>query len=371
MKSTVVKIFLCYCCFMATTIQQYALGNTSPTPATEKKVVKQTIFKSLNTTDILTVTVKMALDSLTIHKRTNKTFPANISYVGQTGSVINRSIKVSPRGRSRRKVCDFPPLKIKFRKKELVASGLRQAHKSLKLVTHCNDEKGALKNVMEEYLAYKVYNELTNSSLKVQLIKIIYEDTNSDHKFKRFGILIEDIDELAERLDGKEIEGFNKTFDEFDGQLMNTFAMFQYMIGNEDWRIEYQRNIKFVQKEGAEKLIPIPYDFDASGLVSANYAKPDRDLKLQSVQQRAFMGMFNNKTERTETVALFNAKKDNIYQMIADFKPLDGVTKSSVIAYFDTFYEIINTPKLLKMAMPLKGRISIPTGIDGTFAQRR
>jgi len=370
MKSTVIKIFLCCCCFMATTIQQYVLGNTNPTPATLNEVAKQTIFKSLNTTDILTVTVKMALDSVIIHKKSTKSFPAKISYIDHTGSLMNRSIKVSPRGRSRRKVCDFPPLKIKFAKKELAASGLRKSHKSLKLVTHCNDEKGALKNVMEEYLAYKVYNELTNSSLKVQLIKIRYEDTNSDHKFKRYGILIEDIDELAERLGGKEVEGFSKTMDQFDGQLMNTFAMFQYMIGNEDWRIEHQRNIKFIQKEGVEKLIPVPYDFDASGLVAAAYAKPDRDLKLQSVQQRAFMGIFKNKTERTETVALFNAKKENIYQMITDFKPLDRVTKSKVIAYFDTFYEIINTPKLLRMAMPLKGRISVPTGIDGTFAQR-
>jgi len=370
MKSTVIKVCLCCCCFFITIVQQYAFGVTNPTNVEINQFGSQTIFKSLNTTEILTVTVKMAVDSLMIHKKTAKSFPAKISYVDNTGMVLNRTIKVSPRGRSRRKACDFPPLKIKFCKKELTASGLSKAHKSLKLVTHCNDEKGALQNVMEEYLAYKVYNELTNSSLKVQLIKINYEDTDSGNKFKRFGILIEDIDELAERLGGKEVEGFNKTIDQFDNQLMNTFAMFQYMIGNEDWRIEYQRNIKFIEKEGLDKLIPVPYDFDASGLVSATYAKPDRDLRLQSVQQRAFMGIFNSKAERTETVAFFNAKQANIYQMIADFKPLNRVTRSKVIAYFDAFYEIINTPKLLKMAMPLKGRISVPTGIDGSFAQK-
>ncbi len=368
MKSAPFKIFLCCCTLITLGFQQYALGNTDPTIAQGSEA--KTIFKTLNTTDILTVNVKMELDSILLNKKTEKSFPANISYIDSNGFIIKRNIKVSPRGRSRRKVCDFPPLKIKFNKKELVASGLRTSHKSLKLVTHCNDDKGALQNVMEEYLAYKVYNELTNNSLKVQLIKVNYEDTNSEENFKRYAILIEDIDELAERLGGKEVEGFNKGMDDFDADLMNTFAMFQYMIGNEDWRVEYMRNIKFIQKEGQERLIPVPYDFDASGLVSANYAKADRDLKLQSVQQRAFMGFFNTKKERAASVELFNAKKNAIYKMIQDFRPLNKVAKARTIAYFDAFYEIINTPRLLRMAMPLKGRISIPTGIDGTYTAR-
>ena len=367
MKLTDFKIYLSCFCFFSLAFQQYALGNTDPI-VTEVSTAK-TIFKTLNTTDILTVNVKMDIDSLMINKKTAKSFPAEISYIDNHGLMVNRTIKVSPRGRSRRKVCDFPPLKIKFNKKELTASGLRTSHKSLKLVTHCNDDKGALQNVMEEYLAYKIYNELTNNSLKVQLVKINYEDTNSEQNFKRYAILIEDIDELAERLGGKEIEGFNKKMEEFDVSLMNTFAMFQYMIGNEDWRIEYMRNVKFIQKKAQEKLIPVPYDFDASGLVSATYAKPDRDLRLQSVQQRAFMGAFNNKVERAETVALFNSKKETIYQVIENFKPLNKVAKVRTIAYFDAFYTIINTPKLLRMAMPLKGRSAVPTGIDGTYSR--
>lgn len=370
MKSTALKIFSICCCLFSISFQQYVFGDNQPTNYIDIPTSTNTIFKTLNTSDILTVHVKMAVDSVVINKKSQRAFPAEISYLDHTGKTVNRNIKVSPRGRSRRKVCDFPPLKIKFNKKELAASGIRQVHKSLKLVTHCNDEAGALQNVMEEYLAYKVYNELTNNSLKVQLVKINYEDTDTGNNFKRYGILIEDIDELAERLGGKEVEGFNKKLPDFESQAMNTFAMFQYMIGNEDWRVAYMRNIKFIQIEGQEKLIPVPYDFDASGLVSAAYAKPDRDLRLQSVQQRAFMGIFNNKTERAATIALFNSKKTKIYQIIETFKPLNRVAKARTIAYFEAFYEIINTPKLLRMAIPLKGRISVPTGIDGTFAER-
>ena len=264
-------------------------------------------------------------------------------------------------------MCEFPPLKVKFCKKELAKEGISESHKSLKLVTHCNDESGALQNVLEEYLAYKIYNELTNNSLKVQLVKVNYEDTGSEETYKRYAILIEDIDELAERLGGKEVEGFGKTMEDFMTAEMNTFAMFQYMIGNEDWRVPYMRNIKFVQTGSEEKLIPIPYDFDASGIVSATYAKPDRDLRLETVKQRSFMGNFKNKKDRAATVAKFIAKKATIYEMIEGFKPLNGPATKQTLSYLDAFYEVIETPRLLRMAMPLNGRAGVPSNAEGSY----
>lgn len=368
MKSNLFKIIsLCYCCLSLVFGSFNLVANNNPVTIEDIPEEVNTIFKTLNKAELLEVTIHTALDSLTLLKKTTKIFPATFSYTEMNGLPIQRKIVVSPRGKSRRKVCGFPPLKIKFCKKELAADGISQYHKSLKLVTHCSEDLDALQNVLEEYLAYKVYNELSENSLKVQLIKIKYQDTNSEVSFEKYGVLIEDIDELADRLAGEEVEGFGKELTAFENTDMNTFAMFQYMIGNEDWRVAYMRNIKFVKPKRSTKLIPIPYDFDASGLVSATYAKPDRDLKLQSVQQRAFMGNFTNKSERAETVALFNNRKTAIYQMIEDFELMNGANKARIIAYFDSFYEIINTPKLLKIAMPLKGRTATPSDIDGSF----
>ncbi len=370
MKSIQIKIILTCCCCLNFIVSSFAFANTLPTNSQDTKEIPtetNTIFKTLNQQEILTVTIKTALDSILINKNTEKTFPAKMSYADDSGVNLTRKISVRARGRSRRKVCDFPPLKIKFCKKELAAANISKSHKSLKLVTHCNDESGSLQNVIEEYLAYKVYNELTNNSLKVQLVKVNYEDTESTNSFKRYAVLIEDIDELAERIGGQEVEGFGKSLADFDQTAMNTFATFQFMIGNEDWRVPFMRNIKFIQQEGNEKLTPIPYDFDASGLVFAKYATPDRDLRLESVRQRAFMGNFNSKEDRAAMVDLFNAKKDSIYDLIQNFKVMNKVEKAKTIAYFDAFYEIINTPKLLKIAMPLKGRAAVPTGIDGAL----
>ena len=322
---------------------------------------------SIRDRDVLTITISTALDSLILNKKKDRYFPAHLSYVGPDGKMKHSNIKIKPRGRSRRNACDFPPLKLKFSKKELATQGIRGAHKSLKLVTHCSEDADAVQNVLEEYLAYKIYNELTGNSLKVQLVKVNYEDTESETSLNRYAILIEDIDELAERLAGEEVEGFGKEIKDFDRELMNIFAMFQYMIGNEDWRLAFQRNVKFIKSNKMDKLIPIPYDFDASGLVNAGYAKPDRDLQLKAVTQRAFMGYFKHKEERAKTVALFNDKKDAIYQTISKNTTLNKEEIKNILTYFNGFYEIINSPKLLKKAVPLKGRKSEPTSESGKY----
>ena len=80
--------------------------------------------------------------------------------------------------------------------------------------------------------------------------------------------------------------------DEFAKQDMQTFALFQFMIGNADWRIPFMRNIKFIEPNDKGKLIPIPYDFDVAGMVDANYAKPDRDFKIEKYSSKSFYGKF-------------------------------------------------------------------------------
>lgn len=372
MKSTLLKYFCSCCCIISMAFGSTALKATNHPiqPTAEKNPsAKTTIFQSLLSDDILTVTLTTALDSLTINKKTNNYYPAALSYTNKKGELINRNIELKPRGRSRRNYCDFPPLKVKFSKSELTADGLSKSHKSLKLVTHCNDGANSKQNVLEEYLVYKMYNQLTNNSLKVQLVKIKYIDTNSNKTLNRFGIVIEDIDELADRMDGKEIEGFGLETASFNQSELQTFAMFQYMIGNEDWRLPYMRNVKFVQLNDGGEKIAIPYDFDASGFVHTAYAKPDRDLKLKSVRQRAFMGVFDSKSERAATVALFNAKKQAIFDEILNLKSLDKASKIEAIDYLESFYEIINTSKLLKKVMPVNGATPLVSDVDGEFEQ--
>ena len=58
--------------------------------------------------------------------------------------------------------------------------------------------------------------------------------------------------------------------------------LFEYMIGNTDWSTYALHNMELVRKEDGDHL-PIPYDFDFSGLVNTIYANPDPKLGIASV----------------------------------------------------------------------------------------
>lgn len=334
------------------------------------KAAGYTIFKTLQAEKIQTITIRTAINKLIADKKTDNMHLATLTYTTLDGTLVNKSIELRPRGKSRRNYCDFPPLQIRFSKKELKQRGINSNHKKLKLVTHCLDDYAANPNVLKEYLAYEIYKELTPNSLNVQLLKIRYEDTQSEKVIERYAILLEDIDELAARLEGTEIDAFDNKLKDFAAADRTVFTLFQYMIGNEDWDLMAQRNIKLVQPENKKQVIPIPYDFDSSGLVSTAYARPNPNYGLESVQQRFFMGKFSNKKERQGAIDFFNAKKGNIYQVVDNLVEMNHLTKLEVKAYLDSFYQTINTPKLVKRAFPLNGRKPVLSDMEGEMHLR-
>jgi len=324
------------------------------------------IFQSLSTDGIVNLTIETNLDSLMINKKKIVYQPATVRIQTTSNIDIIHEVKVSARGRSRRKYCDFPPLKLKFSKKGLADLGLSTNYKSIKLVTHCTDGAAAQNNVLEEYLAYKLYNEITDNSFKVQLVHINYIDSSTGTSSEKIGILIENTDEMAERLGGEENETMGLPVSAYDKDQLNKFAVFQYMIGNEDWRLNFLRNAKLV-KVPSGKILPIPYDFDAAGLVNADYAKPDRDLRLKSVLQRQFMGDFANKKERTAVIEFFLAKKEALLETVGNCEQMDQAGKATAIAYLNTFFEVIENKSILNKAIPLRGKQPTASSITGAY----
>ena len=126
-----------------------------------------------------------------------KPHPGKLTYYDPDGKIRKFSVKVRARGDFRRntEICTFPPLLVNFRKSE-VKNTIFNNQDKLKLVTACQKEE----DVVEEYLIYKMYNLVTEMSLKVRLVKVVYIDDNT-HKqvFERYSFFIEHEDQLAER----------------------------------------------------------------------------------------------------------------------------------------------------------------------------
>ena len=98
--------------------------------ATEGLPTTKTIFQSFESGEVVNIRITLDLDTLMANKMKVDYQPAMVTIDSDNG-LISQDIKVRVRGRSRRKYCEFPPLKLKFGKENLAAIGLNNQHLSL------------------------------------------------------------------------------------------------------------------------------------------------------------------------------------------------------------------------------------------------
>ncbi|MFN7115897.1 MAG: hypothetical protein ACK4TA_03810 [Saprospiraceae bacterium] len=304
---------------------------------------QKSIFEILSNKEVVEITITTDLTNLIENRRTEEYSPATFTHLNEQGETVTRDIELQPRGKFRRRVCDFPPVRLKFAKKDLESEGLNSAFNKIKLVTHCIDDKNiGNDNLLKEYLIYELYGKLTPNTYRAQLVKVTYVDSQGKvSKLKRYGILLEDTDEMAERLGGKEVDIMNTSRDSISAKDEALMAMFQYMIANADWTTEMLRNVKLIMPKGSAKAIPVPYDFDFSGLVNASYAIPQGDKGILTMRDRIYFGAFKEEALLRQTVAHFLQQKETLLQTVKSFKLLNAESREDVANYLQSFYNAI------------------------------
>lgn len=267
---------------------------------------------------------------------------------------LEKRIKLRARGISRKKICHLPPIRLNL-KDSVKKSGGFKKHKSIKLVTHCQHSKMYQEYVLKEYLAYKLYNLLTEASFQVRLINIRYIDTGRKEpkEYLGYGFLIEDIDVLAKRNDAFEIEVKTINQEHLDFEVMRRVAIFQFMIGNTDWSVPGLHNYKLLRSNDAIKIapIPVPYDFDMAGLVNTAYAVTDPLFPIEDVKERFFRGICGTLEEMKVALQEFYDIKDAVYQTILEFEYIQDKTRKELLRYIDGFYEVIESDNLIRSEM--------------------
>ena len=299
----------------------------------------KSIFDLMTYKEVMEVTIESDFENLKYDRRNEEYQVAKMTFKDETGTVQNWDAKVKIRGKFRRMNCsDIPPLKIKFKKSELEAAGLARFN-DMKLVTQCIADKYlAQELVKKEYAAYRLYNEVTENSFRVQLLKITYVDSNTGEKRKEFGFFIEDTAQLTSRLNlGKCEECLGQPFESFDTDAIRLASVFQYMIGNSDWNIMHGRNIKIMHK--GDKLIAIPYDFDFSGLVNAPYAVPSSAHGIPNVRARIYLGFEEDTAGLYNTLYSIYGNRIQLKSIIGDMKFLSREARSEMRDYLDEFFE--------------------------------
>ena len=131
-------------------------------------------------------------------------------------------------------------------------------------------------------------------------------------------------EKMAERNNAVIIKNPNITQKNMNSLDMARVALFNYMIGNTDWSVPLQHNIKVLKtlQVFSEQGIPVAFDFDYSGLVSTVYATPAEALPIKSVSERYYMGLCLDDEAIRPVIDEFGGKQEQLISAIDDFEYL-------------------------------------------------
>ncbi len=282
-----------------------------------------------------------------------------LSYL-QDSSWVSFGIGIRTRGNFRKEHCYNPPIKIKLQK-EHVKETLFEGNKRLKLVLPCLILKRSNDDILKEFLAYKLYEKISPYHFKSRLVHIEFAEQRPnksiDHWFK--GILLEDDKNVARRFNGQLI---SRSVHPLQQNALTSIQndMFQYMIGNTDYSTAYQHNQTLIFVDKA--TIPLPYDFDMSGLVDASYAVvseiPNEPVDITDVKQRLFRGF------RRETALMQQVRKEFLENKEILLAVVDGLSGSFDDAkefsktrkYIEGFFDILQSDASFKREILDKAR---------------
>jgi hypothetical protein len=294
-----------------------------------------------DTDDLLQITLKGNIrDLFNDRTATPKLFPLVLSCTNEDSSQISIPVNVKTRGHFRRlkENCEYPPLMIQFPKQGPQLNSVFREQQKLKLVMPCVGDE----YIVREWLVYKIYNLVTPFSFRARLVKIKLDDARNKKTIAPFyGILLEEEKQMAMRNHAVVVDKKLRP-EQIKTDAFFKMSVFQYLIGNTDWSIQYRQNIKLLTVDANALPIAVPYDFDHSGFVNAPYAQPAEELLMTSVRQRRYRGYcVKDLNDYKDVLAEFNRLKNDIYKLYAGCELLDQKYLKSTIQYLDDFYKTI------------------------------
>lgn len=301
---------------------------------------------------VITARVEGPWKTIMRQKEKDTTWEGVFHYTESDGREISIPIEIQTRGLTRKRVCDFPPLRFRFDKEAAKGTAFRGAG-SLKLVTHCLFSSKYEQYIIKEYLGYRIYNAVTEKSYRVQGLDLSYaKDAEDGSPIERFGFLIEDPDDVAKR-NGLEKLSINDIVpSRLDPMETSRFMLFQYLIANLDWsalggpKDACCHNARLIgTAPDANALVAIPYDLDSSGFVNAHYASPPAGLKVRNVTQRLYRGFCAHNDSVTPVLAEFRTLRPEFDALLEQEPRLDKGNRKRALKFLGGFYKDLETPK--------------------------
>ena len=298
--------------------------------------------------DTIHITIQGPISTLT-RNRSSEARPGTLT-IGAEALPMTLAV----RGITRRAadICGFPPIRVEFTRPPAPAS-LFAGQKRLKLVTHCRSQESFQQYLLLEYAAYRMYQQLTPLSFRVRLADVDYRQPDGKPYVQRLGFFLEDTGDVAKRNGLKELHAPELIpVTSLSPVGAARYAMFQHMIGNHDWSMragpkgdDCCHNAKLIGALGLASgaVIPVPYDFDFSGLVDTPYATPPDVLHINDVRQRFYAGYCMHNVEAAAIAAQMRTMRPQLLSALSSTPGLQPQTIGRAQSYLDGFFREISS----------------------------
>ncbi|MFC3417709.1 hypothetical protein [Algoriphagus hitonicola] len=263
-------------------------------------------------------------------------------YQDEEGNWDSLEVELRTRGNFRLDNCYYPPLRLKIKKKKREGTPFEE-HKHLKVVLPCTKVKNANGFVAKEFLCYQLYQQVTPYSFQTRMIQVEMEnlDDKKGEKEQLLGFLIEDDDNVADRFGGEIVKDvkIHPNFMLDTASLRHDF--FQFLIGNTDFSSMFRHNEKIL-KVGKNAVLPLPYDFDMTGLVNPPYAQVSDLVDIEHVTDRLYRGYCRDPELMEYMRQEFLQKEDQIWQAVKNMSVhMDESDQKSCTRFIGDFFRIM------------------------------
>jgi len=318
--------------------------------------------------EVLELTLEGPLSRVIQERGDDKeSFPGTVRYRTPSGEDVTIPVTLRTRGhfRLRAKTCGFPPLRLDFEPSAALGT-VFEGQDRLKLVTHCQDRRAEYEQfVLQEYLIYRMYELLTPRSFRARLAHITYVDDDGKREpVTRYAFFLEPDEAMAARNGMEVLEVPVVAPEQMEQEDLVRLEVFEYLIGNTDWEpFQPEKGAKYCCHNAVligsmwdQVVVPVPYDFDWSGVISAPYARPAPTLGIRSVRERRYWGVCRPREQLDAALPEFVAQRDAIYALVREQPGLEPKRAERMTEYLDEFYDIIGDPRRVSREMEAKCR---------------
>lgn len=283
-------------------------------------------------------------------------FPGQWSYAAESGETKRLDVSIRTRGLFRREYCALPPLQLNFKKKQVKGSLLAGQNK-LKVVAPCQDGPRSQQQVVLEYLAYRTFEILSEKSFGTRLIRLSYVDTDEKKEpWTDLVFFIEDDDDVAKRIGLVKLGVVENDFDQLDREATALVDLFQLLIANNDYSVLQgpegspccHNTEIFAPRDDADNRIPVPYDFDLSGLVNARYAAPPTHIPIRFVRTRYYRGLCQPPGVVEGMIEHVQSKREEILELYANTRELEPKKKQKTLEWLEDYFDTLEDPERLQ-----------------------